>query len=172
MSSSTKVLILNNQEILKRLYRMAFEIYEKNYYQKELVVIGMNERGGYLATRIVDYLQKVAPIQIHYFQAGVDRETDPVSYGIQLSVDPEVLQGKHIVVIDDVLYTGRTLLNIVSILLQAGPESIQTAILVDRGHRSMPISPDFVGVELATTLQQHVSIEIDESAEEARAYLL
>ena len=151
---------------------MAFEIYERNYDAKRVYVIGVNERGGYLASKMLEYLERVSPLEIHYCQADVDRETDPVSYGIQLSMDPQELKDQEVIVVDDVLYTGRTLLNVVAILLQAGPNSIQTAILVDRGHRSMPISPDFVGIELATTYHQHVSVEVDMENEEAGAFLL
>lgn len=172
MANSSEIPILANEEIMSRLHRMAFEVYERNYHAERLYVIGVNERGGYLASKMLEYLEKVSPLEIHYFQVEVDRETDPVSYGIQLSMDPEELNGQEVVVVDDVLYTGRTLLNVVAILLQAGPSSIQTAILVDRGHRSMPISPDFVGIELATTFHQHVYVEVDSEKEEARAYLL
>ena len=171
MNSSTKILIMENEEILSRLHRMAFEIYERNYHHQVLHVIGVNERGSYLASKILEYLQKVSPLEFVYSQAQVDKHSDPISYGIQLEMDPAELKGKDVIIVDDVLYTGRTLLNVVAILLQAGPSTIQTAILVDRGHRSLPISPDFVGVELATTLQQHVSVEIDREQEVAKAYL-
>ena len=172
MANSSKIPILSNEEILSRLHRMAFEVYERNYHAERLYVIGVNERGGYLASKMLEYLERVSPIEIQYCQVDVDRETDPISYGIQLSMDPKELNGQELILVDDVLYTGRTLLNVVAILLQAGPASIQTAILVDRGHRSLPISPDFVGIELATTFHQHVSVEIDPEMEEASAYLL
>ncbi len=171
MSSDHKIKILNQKSIMARLKRMAYEIYERNFQAEELVVIGIDTRGGYLGNLIVSYLREISSLNINYLMADIDRESDPISYGVDLGVGIEELAGKQVVVVDDVLYTGRTLLNVVAILLQAGPKTIQTAILIDRGHRSLPVSSDIVGFELATTIQQHVSVEIDHDAQRVNAYL-
>lgn len=163
--------ILTHEAVMARLKRMAYEIYERNYHAKELIVVGVNERGGYVAQRLIQALLEVSPLQISQIHLEVDRDTDPYSYGISLDDELKALSNRPVLIVDDVLYTGKTLMSIVSILLQASPESIQVAALIDRGHRSFPISADFVGLELATTLQQHVYVEIDEAAERIEAVL-
>jgi len=171
MQEESKIIILDQQGIISRLRRMAYEIYERNYLMDKLVIIGIGERGGYLGEQIVSYLNEISSMDIVFVNANIDRESDPISYGVELSEGLDFLKEKHVVVVDDVLYTGRTLLNVVAILLHAGPVSIQTAVLIERGHRSMPISSDIVGFELATTIQQHVSVEIDKLTGAITAYL-
>jgi len=170
--SEHKIKILDQTSIRARLKRMAYEIYERNFHSPDLIVIGIDERGGFLGGEIVAYLHEISPLSVEYVVANIDKESDPVSYGVDLSIDIETLKGKRVVVVDDVLYTGRTLLNVVAILLQAAPETIQTAILIDRGHRSLPVSSDIVGFELATTIQQHVSVEIDQDLNRVNAFLM
>lgn len=163
--------ILDQVGIYARLRRMAYQIYEANFLEAELILIGIDQRGGFLARELVAYLEQICPIPLTLVQSQLDRVSDSESLGIDLSIDIEDMKGKPLVVVDDVLYTGRTLLNVVAILLQAQPKSIQTAILIDRGHRSLPVAADFVGLELATTLHQQVTVEIDEPAGRIQAYL-
>lgn len=165
-----KVNILDSESISRRIKRMAFEVYESNFDVKELVMIGIDERGGFICEKLCSYLEHVSELSLVSVSAKVDRNQAPGEMGIEIDIDLNSLLGKHLIVVDDVLYTGNTMLNVVAILLQAGPQKIQTAVLIDRGHRSMPVSPDFVGVELATTIQQHVSVEI--SGDSAEAFLL
>ena len=172
MAEDSIIQILSPSQIQARLKRMAFEIYERNYQAKDLYVMGIDERGGFLSVELIKHLQKISPIQIHPVSVHLDRESDPNSLGIELDADIDELKNNPIVVVDDVLYTGRTLLHVLAILLQAGPSSIQTAVLIDRGHRLLPVSSDYVGIELATTMHQHVSVEIDTNQHTAEAFLL
>ncbi|MEO0473256.1 MAG: phosphoribosyltransferase family protein [Bacteroidota bacterium] len=170
--SDHRVNILQHRAIHARLKRMAYEIYEANFSETEIIVIGIDERGGYLATELVQYLTDISPLTVQFVNASLDRSGGRGEIGIDLDMERvEELKDKAVVVVDDVLYTGITLLNVVAILLQVAPRKIQTAILIDRGHRSMPVSPDFVGVELATTLHQHVSMEINPNNGEVAAFL-
>ena len=166
-----KIRILDPSAIEARLKRMAYEIYEANYGESELIIIGIDERGGYLAGSLTQILEEISPLNLTLVDAHLDRE-HPESMGIEISIDIEELTHKPVVVVDDVLYSGNTLLNVVSILLQAGPKTLRTAVLIDRGHRTMPVSADFVGMELATTIQQHVSFEISLDQTNAQAFLL
>lgn len=166
-----KIRILGTSAIHTRLRRMAYEIYERNYLESSLTVIGIDTRGGFLAKVLVEHLQTVSALNIHLVEARLDRQPD--SLGIDLSIDElSEFRKRPIVIVDDVLYTGWTMLNVVSILLQAAPKSIQTAVLIDRGHRQLPISADITGLLLATTIHQHVSVEIDENGERVEAFLL
>jgi pyrimidine operon attenuation protein/uracil phosphoribosyltransferase len=167
-----KVKILDQEAIRARLRRMAFEIYESYYQEKKLIVIGIDQRGGYLATELCRYLEEVSPLEIHLVNTHVDRSDPSGSIGIEIPMDIEDIQDQPVLVVDDVVYSGRTMLNVVAILLQAGARIIHTAVLIDRGHRTLPVSCDYVGMELATTIQQHVSVEIDESEGRAEVFLL
>lgn len=168
--SQNHLRILDHNEIFARLKRMAYEIYENNYQQSEMLVIGIDQRGGFIAEKLVSFLSELSPIKVTLIDAEVDRsESLP---GVSLSAELEDLTGKAILVVDDVLYSGFTMLSVVSILLQMEPSTIQTAVLIDRGHRKMPISADYVGLELSTTLHQHVSVRIDEDEEKAEVFLV
>ncbi|MCB0835359.1 MAG: phosphoribosyltransferase [Bacteroidetes bacterium] len=168
--SQNHLRILDHDEIFARLKRMAYEIYENNYQQSEMLVIGIDQRGGFIAEKLVSFLSELSPIKVTLIDAEVDQsESLP---GVSLSAELEDLTGKAILVVDDVLYSGFTMLSVVSILLQLEPSTIQTAVLIDRGHRKMPISADYVGLELSTTLHQHVSVRIDEDEEKAEVFLV
>jgi pyrimidine operon attenuation protein / uracil phosphoribosyltransferase len=166
-----KIRILGDASIRTRLRRMAYELYEAHYEAEGLVVIGIDERGGYLAREMVAYLKKISELDITFVAARLDRTGQPV--GIDLSMgDVSELKDQALVVVDDVLYTGSTLLNVVAILLHAAPASIRTVVLIDRGHRQFPISADILGLQLATTVHQHVSVEINPDDQQLEAFLL
>ncbi|TAE48140.1 MAG: phosphoribosyltransferase [Bacteroidetes bacterium] len=168
--SETRVHILNHTGIMAGLRRMAYQIYEANYLEEELVVIGVDERGGLLADEIVSHLRQISPLRITLIKSYLDRSLSPVT-GLRLSEADSVLTGKAVLVVDDVLYSGKTLLHVVAGLLPAMPRTLQTAVLIDRGHRLFPIGADFVGLQLATTIQQHVSVEIEPSGGQIQAFL-
>ena len=90
---------------------------------------------------------------------------------VDFSESPAFFAGKSVVVVDDVLYSGNTLLNVIAPLLNFQPSKIQTAILIDRGHRTMPVFSNIVGIELATSIQQHVFVEVNEQEGSAVAWL-
>lgn len=165
-----KIKILDNASIHQRLKRIAYEVYESHYLEKELLVIGIDERGGKLAKLLSEQLKAISPLELTLIDSQLDRKSDPPGIGIELNIGLDELRNKPVLVVDDVLYTGTTLLNVVSILLYAYPKSIRTAILVDRGHRMLPVSADFTGLELATTFHQHVAFEME--GDDMAAYLL
>lgn len=159
-----RLCILDQAAVEARLRRMAYQIYEHNFGHPRLTLVGVDTRGGWLADRLATLLREISPIEVNLVAATLTR-TEEVGkvrlIPVQFSVDTEAFHGQPVVVVDDVLYGGNTLLNVVSALLPSLPQSIQTAVLIDRGHRLMPISPDFVGMELATSLQQFVGFEVD-----------
>ena len=167
-----KTLILDNPSIRTRLRRMAFEIYEANYGSEELYLIGIGFRGGVLASLLQDLLGEISTLRVQLLSTEVDRSTPEDGVGVNFSAELDSLKGKRLVIVDDVLYSGTTMLNVAAILLTILPTCMQIAVLIDRGHRKMPVSPDFVGMELATTLQQHVSVEVSEDKSRIEAFLL
>ncbi|MFN0201939.1 MAG: phosphoribosyltransferase family protein [Bacteroidia bacterium] len=165
-----ETLILDHAAIQARIKRIAYQVYERNYEEKDLIVLGLGERGYFLAKALVLAMQPLTPLNLHLFSVEVDRSKTTGSMEIYTELRASEVKDKPVLVIDDVLYSGRTLLSVVAKVLMGEPRTIQTFVLIDRGHRAMPISPDFVGEELATSLQQHVSFEIEENGE-AKAYL-
>jgi len=162
MDDSKGIRILTHAAIHARVKRIVYEIYEKNYLEEKLVVIGIAQRGGYIAELLTKHLKEISSIQVVNVSAVPDRNTASNWMSVSFSESLENLRGRVCLVVDDVLYTGRTMLHVVARLLEGGPSKIQIAVLIDRGHRSLPISPDYVGVELATTLRQHVTVTIGE----------
>ncbi|MEM6801492.1 MAG: phosphoribosyltransferase family protein [Bacteroidota bacterium] len=169
--TSDKVQILDQVSIMARLKRMAYEIYESNYGAKKLMLIGIDERGTFLAEKLAEFLKEISSLKISMLDAQLDREAEE-GLGITLSGEVKKLKGRRVIVVDDVLYSGNTMMQVVSILVQLQPASIQTAVLIDRGHRAMPISSDFVGLELATTLQQHVYFDKGKGKKKMQAYIM
>lgn len=167
--STEKVRILDQPAIVAKLKRMAFEIYEKNFGKKELIMVGMDERGGYLAQELKSLLERISPLKVTFVQARKDLE----SYDVTLEgVDGSVLKNQIVFLVDDVLYSGITMVSALTTVMEFAPRKVRIAVLIDRGHRSFPVSPDFVGLELATTLKQHVSVEVEEENEKIEAFLL
>lgn len=167
------VKILDQEAVEAKLLRMAYEIYESHYGKSKIVMIGIGERGGFLARLLLGYLEQISPIEVTFIQARLDKVDNDPLLGIDIEIESlEELAGKELVVVDDVLYSGMTMLNVVSILLQSRPKSIQTVVLIDRGHQTMPVAANITGMELSTTLQQHVSVQVDPQSRSAQAYLL
>lgn len=151
VNPENKTLILNHEAILTKLERMACEIAEKHTEQNELVFCGMNTRGFYIADTIS---QKVTSILTHLKITLVQVITQEDGTTV---FSPEVdFQGKSVIVVDDVINTGRTLMWVLNTIFNGNPASIETAFLAKREHRNYPVKADYVGISLATTLQEHV----------------
>ncbi|KAA2243439.1 phosphoribosyltransferase [Chitinophaga agrisoli] len=164
---ATKNVILTEDIIQKKLERIAYEIYEHNSAEPEIILAGIWDRGLIMAQKIAAILQKIAPFKIHLIELRLDKQ-HPLE--VKLSTDMD-LTDKVIVLIDDVANSGRTMLYALKPFLQYLPRKIQTAVLVDRRHKSFPLSVDFVGYSLSTTLQDMVMVDVE--GEEIRsAYLV
>lgn len=165
---SDKVKILGASAVKAKLKRMAYEVYEANFGKDSLVIVGIDKRGGFLAKCIAELLKEISPLAVEMTFAKKIGGGRVRLEGEKLS---NVLTGKTVLVVDDVLYSGHTMLNAVAEVLSYSPAKVQTAVLIDRGHRNVPVTHDFVGMLLATSLKQHVSVEVQESKASATAYL-
>lgn len=153
--------ILNKSQILQKIRRMAFQIYEDNFQEEELIFIGV-DGGGYGLAQLIQ--QEFA--QISHFPSKLVKITldkfHPVQSDVQLDTDVQTFEDKTIILIDDVLNTGRTFAYSLRPFLKIKVKKLQTAVLIDRNHKSFPISADFVGYALSTTLQEHISVILDD----------
>lgn len=163
-----KVKILGASAVKARLRRMAYQIYESNFGQERILIVGIDKRGGFLARQIADLLTEISPLRIDFTSALKVQGDQAIQLDEQA---PELIKGCPVVVVDDVLYSGKTLFLAIAEVFAHAPKRIQTAVLIDRGHRNLPVTHDFVGMLLATSLKQHVSVEISSSDSSATAYL-
>lgn len=164
---SHRVKILGAKAVKAKLRRMAYEIFEKNYDEEGLVMIGMGKRGGYLSSQLADLLHEISPLQVSLIRAVKSDSRE----GVLPEETANAIPGRPVIIVDDVLYSGLTMFQALAAVMELKPAKVQIAVLIDRGHRNIPVSHDFVGVELATSLQQYVSVEIAEDEHKAVAYL-
>ncbi len=162
-----KAKVMDAEAIRRALTRMAHEVLERNRSADNLAVIGVPTRGAPLAQRLA---AAIGSIEDAVIQVGIldisrhrdDRADRPTPVARRSSLPFEVT-GRTIVLVDDVLYTGRTVRAALDALIDLGrPASIQLAVLVDRGHRELPIRPDYVGKNLPTSSREHVAVRLDE----------
>lgn len=154
--------ILETRRARAILDRMAWQLYELNYEAPAINLLGVSVRGQYLAQLLQTELGRISNKAIHLGAAdATDWKAD-----LQLSADAPL------VLVDDVLYTGTTLFKTLLQVADDAPYSqLQVCVLVDRGHRTRPISPDVVGLELATTLQEYVLVKVDPATGSIAAFL-
>lgn len=162
-----KNVILTQDAIEKRIERIAYEIYEHNYDEPSIILAGIWDRGSILTDKIAAHLKRIAPFHIDVMEIKLDKQ-HPAEVELSRQLD---FNGKVIILIDDVANSGRTMLYALKPFLQFLPRKIQTAVLVDRRHKSFPLSVDFVGYSLATTIKDMVMVDV--TGEEIRsAYLV
>jgi len=159
-----RALILNARQIEQKLTRMAHEIHENHYKEKELILVGIEGRGSDMAKRLLKILSSICEIQISFETISLNKDK-PLSAEIRYSGESKALKGKHVVLVDDVLNSGRTLIYASRFLLETDLKGLAIATLVDRFHRKFPIRPDYVGLTLSTNLREHVSVDLTKGKE-------
>ena len=165
---STEKVVLGEREVRNALVRIAHEIAERNPDQPAPALVGIHRRGAFLAERLqpwlADLLEAEVPLgdlDIGLYRDDVATRPDaPVVHASHVDFD---VTARTIVIVDDVLYTGRTVRAAIDALFDYGrPERVQLAVLVDRGHRELPIRPDYVGKNLPTSRAEHVHVRVAE----------
>lgn len=149
----------------RALTRMTYEIIEQNKGVDDIVLVGIQTRGVYLAKRIADRLKQLEKVDVPTVALDVSQYRDDVNHTSDIKVDklPIDITNKHIILVDDVLFTGRTIRAAMDALIDQGrPKSISLAILIDRGHRELPIRPDFIGKNIPTSLSEKVDVFVEE----------
>jgi len=160
MQSSSHHLLLNKQEILRKVRRIAYQIYEDNFSEKEIVLAGVY-KGGYLFAKLLkEVFEEISPIQTHLVKITLDKK-QPLQSEISLDCEISFLENKTVILIDDVLYTGRTLAYSLKPFLNVRIKKLQTAVIVNRSHTNFPISANYVGYALSTTLNNHIQVILD-----------
>jgi pyrimidine operon attenuation protein/uracil phosphoribosyltransferase len=164
-----QVLILDQKQIQQKINRIAYQILEDNIDEKELVIAGIWDRGYKLAVRLEQTLQEISEFKITLLRIDLEKQSSKLVAKTDL---PESnWKNKVIILVDDVLNSGKTLAYGLGVFLNTPHKKIRTVVLVDRSHKIFPIATDFVGLELATVLKEHVDVIMDVDGEEDRVYL-
>lgn len=149
--------ILSAEVAEKKLRRMAFEILENNFGEKEFILAGIRESGLVIARNIQRMLNETTDISTELIGISLDKKMpDQVTLSKNIQLNDKV-----IIVIDDVANSGKTLLYALKPFLAFHPKKIQALVLVERRHNAFPVKPDFVGLSIATTLQEHIYVEVE-----------
>lgn len=154
----------------RALTRIAYEIIERNRGLEDLVLVGIKTRGIFIAQRIAERLKQLEDIDVPVGELDITLYRDDVKAGeledpeVHSSSIPVALEGKEVIVVDDVLYTGRTIRAALDAIMDFGrPNKIQLAVLVDRGHRELPIRADYVGKNIPTAQAEAIIVEMEEN---------
>jgi pyrimidine operon attenuation protein/uracil phosphoribosyltransferase len=148
--------ILTEEVALKKLKRIALEVAERNFNEKELLLIGIKENGIVIAQIISKLMKAVFTGSITVVALSMNKKK-PTTITIEKDID---VDGKTILLIDDVANSGRTMLYALKPLLEKHPKKIQTLALVERTHKNFPVDVDYVGLSISTTLNEHITIEV------------
>lgn len=155
--------ILNQEQIRHKIRRIAYQIYESNVHENEIIIAGIAKNGFILAEKILRELENISPLKVQLCKVEIDKK-NPLS-PIKTSIASEDYKDKSIVLVDDVLNSGTTLIYGVRHFLDVPLKQFKTAVLVDRNHKKYPVKADFKGISLSTSLSEMVQVIFDKNKE-------
>ncbi|MBB6682489.1 phosphoribosyltransferase [Aequorivita sp. 609] len=157
--------ILDKKQIAHKIKRIAYQVYETNVNEKEVVIAGIIGNGYVLAKKIKAELEKISPIKVILCEVNIDKK-NPISK-IETSLKPEEYKNKSLLLVDDVLHSGTTLIYGIKHFLEVPLKQFKTAVLVDRNHKKYPVKADFKGISLSTSLNENVSVIFEKNNDRA-----
>ncbi len=163
MSNSISTLVLDTVKVKQKIRRIAYEIFENNFKEKILVLAGIDGQGYSLAKIIAAELGKISPLEIRIVKVSLDK-LSPQQSEVTLDAETKEIKKKCIVLVDDVLNTGRTLAYAMKPFLDMDIKKIEVAVMVNRSNTLFPITPTYTGYQLATTLTDHVEVVLGKNA--------
>jgi len=161
-----KSIVLNPESAQRTIERMAYEMVEQHYGEEQLVLAGIVGNGYSFAKIIGEKIQSISALKVHWMELILDKK-NPHSNDVFFSAEQSAFENLPMILLDDVANSGSTLFYGLRPWMKSRVKSLKTAVLVDRSHKRFPISPDFIGVSLATTLQDHVEVIIENQQVEA-----
>jgi pyrimidine operon attenuation protein/uracil phosphoribosyltransferase len=164
----SKNIILTNQQIEHTIKRIAYQIYETFVAEEEIVIAGITTNGFVFAEKIAQVLSTISPVKISLCEVHVNKQNPELP--ITTSLPKESYTNKGLVLVDDVLSSGTTLIYAVRHFLDVPLKKFKTAVLVDRNHKKYPIKADFKGISLSTSLLEHVQVVFEDN-DNSYAYL-
>jgi pyrimidine operon attenuation protein/uracil phosphoribosyltransferase len=149
-------IILTNTQIENKTKRIAYQIYEDNWKEKEIVIAGINGNGYHLANKIALYLKQISPLKILVCEVFINKKK-PLEQ-VSTSLKQAEYKDKSVILVDDVLNSGSTLIYGIKHFLDVPLKQFKTAVLVNRNHKKFPVKADYKGISLSTSLHEHVSV--------------
>lgn len=159
MTTKEETLILEGRKMDQRMIRMAYEIYEHNIGLKDIVLAGVSENGYLLAKKICKEFNKISPTETMVVKIDINKK-EPLKDEIQIPLTDKELKNQTVVIVDDVLNSGRTIAFVIKSFLDVHIKKIEVAVMVNRTHKAFPIFPKYVGYKLATTINEHVNVKL------------
>jgi pyrimidine operon attenuation protein / uracil phosphoribosyltransferase len=160
----SRTLILDKLQIEQRINRLAYQVYEDNFEEKEIIIAGILSSGYIVAEKIAEVLKKISQLKVQLIKLSINKHSQ-VEEEVKTTFTKEQLNDKVVIVVDDVLNSGKTLMYALKPFLNADIKKLRTVVLVDRNHKRYPLAADFVGYPMATTLQEHVSVVLEKNEE-------
>lgn len=151
--------LLSTEACQQKIRRIAYQIWEENFQEKEILLAGVKNRGVQIAELLADELRTLSGLKVAVTWVRLNKD-NPVHDEITTGVNPADWQNKVVVIVDDVAHTGKTLLYAIKPFMAYTYKRLQIAVLVDRAHKSYPVHADFVGLSLATTLQDNIEVSL------------
>ncbi len=164
-----EILILNSVQIQQKIDRMAYQILEDCFEEKQIVIAGIASRGYVLAERLKKVLENISKIKVDIIKITLNKDSDHLESEVDTSINK--CKNKTIILVDDVLNSGRTLVYGLAVFLNIPTKKIRTAVLIDRSHKLFPVSTDFAGYTISTVSQEHVSVIFSKKKSEEAVYL-
>jgi pyrimidine operon attenuation protein/uracil phosphoribosyltransferase len=163
-----KTIVLNERQINQKLDRIAYEIVENNFQDEQIFLVGIKGNGFEIAKELGKRLELIGEQKINVSELTIDKKK-PLDHEITTSISLDNFDNQTIVLVDDVINSGRTMQYALIKLLERPTKRVKTVALVDRKHRSFPIRCDYVGLTLSTTLQDRIEVDLEG---EKKAYLV
>lgn len=163
------VIILNHQQISHKIKRLAWQIYEDNMDESMIYLAGIDNRGMFLAEQIAQELEKISNKQVALFNIVIDRNNFEPNFFSDFNISD--LKNQSLIIVDDVLNSGKTLISAFLPLLQHQVKKIRIAVLASRSYRLFPVQADFVGISMSTTIQEHLLFD-DQNSEQLKLVLM
>tara|TARA_B100001029_G_scaffold27249_1_gene19619 strand:+ start:887 stop:1372 length:486 start_codon:yes stop_codon:yes gene_type:complete len=149
--------ILNSNQISQKIKRLSYELYENNLEEKKVILFGINSNGNILSNRVKKNLDNLFSVNIESYNLKIDVNNSTLN---KLDLERDSLNGKVVIIVDDVLNSGKTIAYSINLILPFYPKKIEVAVLVDRSHKKFPILAKYSGVKLNTTINEHVKIDL------------
>jgi pyrimidine operon attenuation protein/uracil phosphoribosyltransferase len=167
--ADSQLVVLDKIQIQQKINRIAYQILEDNLNEKEIVLAGIWDRGYKLALRLKEVLLNISDLKVLILRIDLEKNNSKLVASTDL--DESKWKNKVIILVDDVLNSGKTLAYGLGVFLNTPHKKIRTVVLVDRSHKIFPIATDFVGLQMATVLKEHVDVVLDVDGQEDCVYL-
>ncbi len=159
--SITKTVVLNKTQVNQKIDRLAFQIHENHYSEKEIIIAGIAGNGFKLAELLKERLANYSDVKVILVPVQVNKK-DPLAINASVELEKSDAEDKVVILVDDVLNSGKTFIYGIRHFLQVRLKALRTVALIDRDHKRFPVKADYVGLVLSTTLKEHVRVELGE----------